>query len=134
MSASPIQVRSIDHVTLVVKDLDVSRQFYVDLIGMDEVPRPAFDFPGLWFKSGSTLIHLIGEHDKSGPAGYPDQVGRSSTRNHHLAFLVDDAAAVAEVLKERNIPLVSDAKHRPDGAVQVFAHDPDGHVIEFCSE
>lgn len=134
MMNSPIQVRALDHVTLVVKDLEVSRRFYVDLIGMDEVPRPAFDFPGLWFKVGSTLVHLIGEHEKSGPPGYPDQVTRTSTRNHHIAFLVDDAAAVAEVLKERKVPLVSDAKHRPDGAVQVFAHDPDGHVIEFCSE
>ncbi len=133
MADSPIQVRGIDHVTLVVKDLAASRQFYVDLVGMDEVPRPAFSFPGLWFQSGTTLIHLIGEHDESGPAGYPDQVVRTNTRNHHIAFLVDDAAAVTEVLKQHNVPLVADAKHRPDGAVQVFAYDPDGHVIEFCS-
>jgi catechol 2,3-dioxygenase-like lactoylglutathione lyase family enzyme len=22
---------------------------------------------------------------------------------------------------------------RPDGAVQVFVHDPDGHLVELCS-
>lgn len=133
MTTSPIQVRSIDHVTLVVKDLDASRRFYVDLIGMEEVERPAFNFPGLWFKIATTLIHLIGEHDESGPGGYPDQIHRTSTRNHHLAFAVDDAAVVAEALKVHGVPLVSDVKRRPDGAAQVFAHDPDGHVIEFCS-
>ncbi len=131
---SPIQVRDIDHVTFVVKDLDASRDFYVGLIGMEEVPRPAFNFPGLWFKCGTTLLHLIGEHDESGPAGYPDGVTRTSTRAQHMAFRVDDAAAVAKVLKEHKVPMVCDAKHRPDGAVQVFVHDPDGHVIEFCSE
>lgn len=131
---APFRVRCIDHVTLVVKDLDASRRFYVDLIGMDEVPRPAFSFPGLWFRAGDTLIHLIGEHDESGPGGYPDEVARSNTRQHHLAFAVDDAARVAEILKRREVPLVSDLKTRPDGAAQVFAFDPDGHIIEFCSE
>ncbi len=130
---SPIQVRQIDHVTLVVDDLDRSRDFYVGLLGMQDVPRPPFRFPGSWFQAGSTLIHLIEAHDESGPAGYPDQVVRANTRNHHVAFLVDDAAAAATVLRERGLPLVSDAKQRPDGAVQVFVHDPDGHVIELCS-
>lgn len=58
--ANPIQVKSLDHVTLVVKDLELSRRFYVDGLGMREVPRPAFSFPGSWFQAGPTLIHLIG--------------------------------------------------------------------------
>jgi catechol 2,3-dioxygenase-like lactoylglutathione lyase family enzyme len=32
--ADPIQVKSLDHVTLVVKDLERSRRFYVDVLGM----------------------------------------------------------------------------------------------------
>ena len=131
---SPIQVRAIDHVTLVVSNLEASRSFYADLIGMDEVPRPAFDFEGLWFQIGSTLLHLIREHDKSGPAGYLGNIDRATSRSQHLAFRVDAAAQVGEVLKAKNVPLVSDVKRRPDGATQVFARDPDGHVIEFCSE
>lgn len=132
-AASPIQVRQLDHVTLVVDDLEKSRDFYVNLIGMRDVERPAFTFPGLWFQAGSTLIHLIEAHDQSGPAGYPDQVVRANTRNHHIAFLVDDAQVAAQTLKSRGIPLVSDAKERPDGAIQVFVQDPDGHVVELCS-
>ncbi len=62
-------VKGIDHVTLVVADLERSREFYVGLLGMAEVPRPDFGFPGLWFQAGNTLIHLNVEGDEAGPAG-----------------------------------------------------------------
>mgnify|MGYP003327040061 CR=1 FL=1 len=63
---APISVRSLDHVTIVVKDLAASRTFYVDALGMQEVPRPDFSFAGLWFQAGETQIHLILEHEGSG--------------------------------------------------------------------
>ena len=132
-SLAPIQVRYIDHVTLVVSSVAASRDFYVGLLGMKEVDRPNFDFSGAWFQAGTTLVHLIEEHDRSGPAGYPVEVLKRSSRNHHFAFEVDDARAAAEALKSRGIELVDDAKSRPDGAVQVFLTDPDGHVIELCT-
>ena len=133
MSASPVQVKQIDHITLVVRDVEASRQFYVGLLGMLEVPRPAFSFDGAWFQAGSTLIHLIKEHDRSGPAGYPVEVLVRSSRNHHFAFQVEDARASAEKLKSLGITLLDDAKLRPDGAVQVFLTDPDYHVVELSS-
>lgn len=132
-SAPTIQVKHIDHITLVVKSVEASRQFYVELLGMSDVPRPNFDFAGAWFQAGATLIHLIEEHDRSGPAGFPDEVLLKSSRNHHFAFEVEDAKAAAETLKAMGIPLVDDAKTRPDGAVQVFLTDPDGHVVELCT-
>lgn len=130
---SPIQVRHIDHITLVVRDVAASRDFYVGLLGMAEVPRPAFSFGGAWFQAGATLVHLIEQHDLSGPAGIPGDLHRKTSRNHHFAFEVDDAGAAAETLKRLGITLVDDAKRRPDGAVQVFLSDPDGHVVELCT-
>ena len=41
---APIRVQSLDHVTIVVKDLAATRRFYVDVLGMDEVARPNFSF------------------------------------------------------------------------------------------
>lgn len=126
-----LHVKSLDHITLVVKDLERSRQFYVDLLGMQEVDRPAFSFAGKWFQAGRTQIHLILEHDQSGPAGVGGEP--ISSRGHHFALAVEDAHAAAEVLKEQGVPLVSGPKERPDGAVQVFLGDPDGHLVELCS-
>src|SRR4051794_29076532 len=58
-SSSAVQVKHIDHATFVVKELERSRRFYVEILGMREVPRPAFSFAGLWFQAGPTQIHLI---------------------------------------------------------------------------
>jgi catechol 2,3-dioxygenase-like lactoylglutathione lyase family enzyme len=132
-TATSIVVKTLDHVTLVVKDLETSRKFYCDLLGMEEMDRPNFSFGGSWFQAGATQIHLILEHDESGPAGENTSIQKKSSRNHHFAFEVDDVHAAAQVLQERGIPLISGPKSRPDGAVQVFVNDPDGYVVELTS-
>jgi catechol 2,3-dioxygenase-like lactoylglutathione lyase family enzyme/uncharacterized protein YunC (DUF1805 family) len=128
-----IQVKSIDHVTIVVHDLEASRRFYVDVLGMTPTPRPAFSFDGLWFQAGPTQVHLILEYAGSGPAGNLVPVDRRSSRSHHFAFEVADAEAVVPILVKQGIPVLSGPKPRPDGFIQVFATDPDGHVVELCS-
>ena len=132
-TSAPICVKHIDHVTLVVQDLDRSRQFYVGLLGMEEVERPGFGFPGLWFQAGETQIHLIAAHEESGPAKIfvPEKCELSRTR--HFAFEVDDADATVQQLHERNVPIVAGPKQRPDGPTQLYINDPDGNLVELFS-
>lgn len=128
--SNAIRVKSLDHVTIVVKNLAATRRFYVEALGMEEVPRPAFTFAGQWFQAGPTLIHTILEFEGSGPAGAG---GCANSRGHHFAFMVDDCHKAAERIAEMQIPFVSPPKRRPDGAVQLFINDPDGHLVELCS-
>ncbi|QDT66078.1 VOC family protein [Calycomorphotria hydatis] len=128
-----MQVRQIDHVSLVVQDLEASRHFYVDLLGMEEVARPNFDFPGKWFQAGETLIHLIGVHEQSPHAGINKGLEGKNSRCMHLAFSVEDARAAAEELEGTGVTFINRPKLRPDGACQTFVADPDGHIIELCS-
>jgi catechol 2,3-dioxygenase-like lactoylglutathione lyase family enzyme/uncharacterized protein YunC (DUF1805 family) len=132
-AASGIQVKGIDHVTMVVKDLERSRRFYVDILGMREVPRPGFSFAGSWFQAGKTQIHLILEFAGSAPAGNLLPQAQRSSRSQHVAFEIDDATTVVPGLRERQVPILSGPAPRPDGYLQVFVTDPDGHVIELCS-
>ncbi len=125
-----IRVQSLDHVTIVVKDLVATRRFYVDLLGMQEVERPKFQFVGQWFQAGPTLIHTILEAPGTGRAGLTRE---ENTRGHHFAFLVDDAQAAYVRLQELGVEVISPPRNRPDGAVQVFLQDPDGHLVELCS-
>ncbi len=132
-TADRIQVKCLDHVTIVVADIERSRQFYVGVLGMEEVQRPGFSFSGCWFQAGGTQIHLILEHAESGPAGIFVPPHHASSRTHHFAFEVGDAYEAAGRLEELGVPIVSPPKLRPDGAVQVFVTDPDGHVVELCT-
>ena len=125
-----LHVQSLDHVTIVVKDLAATRRFYVELLGMREVQRPNFSFAGQWFQAGATQIHTILEAEGTGRAGTAVE---SNSRGHHFAFLVDDAHAAYAKLQDLGVAVVSPPRNRPDGAVQVFLQDPDGHLVEVCS-
>lgn len=132
-SLSCLNVKTIDHVTLVVKDLERSRHFYRDVLGMAETTRPAFGFPGLWFQAGNTQIHMNVESPEAGPAGLSSFAGTQPSRGFHFAFEVDDCDAAAEQLRDLKIQIVTGPRARPDGPRQLYIYDPDGYLVEIYS-
>ena len=130
----PLQVKAIDHITLVVDDLERSAHFYVDQLGMRRTERPPFKFPGLWFQAGATQIHLILKSEQSGEAGLPPPPETAAVgRTFHFAFEVKDGYAAAETLKQLGIRIRGGPSLRPDGCVQTWCYDPDGYVVELFS-
>lgn len=121
----------IQHVGLVVSDLERSRRFYAEALGLEEVPRPAnFTFDGAWFRLAGTEIHLLVEAHTTGGAGQNAGEGAEKGLTHHLAFEVDDLAPALARLAEHGVGLEGGPMPRGDGFVQAFFLDPDGHVLE----
>jgi catechol 2,3-dioxygenase-like lactoylglutathione lyase family enzyme len=122
----------IQHVGLVVADLERSRRFYADALGLEEVPRPPnFAFAGAWFRFGGTELHLLAESDSTGGAGQGDAgAGAERGLTHHLAFEVDDLGAACARLDRAGVALTGGPMPRGDGYTQVFFLDPDGYVLE----
>ncbi len=117
------RIEELNHVALHVGDVDRSRDFYGRVLGLPELPRPAFSFPGAWFALGAQELHLIGGSTSSA-AGH--------RRGNHFALLVDDLQPWIDRLAAHQI--VSEGPfERPDGARQLFFADPDGHMIELCT-
>ena len=114
----------LNHVALHVADIDRSVEFYRDVLRLESIPRPAFTFPGAWFRLGvDQELHLIGER--------PREVN-SQTRGNHFALLVDDFDAWERYLTENHVHFAP-RRTRPDGALQLYVIDPDGHHIELCT-
>jgi catechol 2,3-dioxygenase-like lactoylglutathione lyase family enzyme len=135
MSKLPaIQAVAFDHVTIVCADLEATRRFYVELLGMKEVARPAFHFAGLWFQLGGVQIHATQESADSGKAGWGDRGVRIVPRGHHFAFSVDDAGVALQILQAQGVRVASPLQTRPDGYRQAYLYDPDGHVVEIVSQ
>ncbi|MEM9410336.1 MAG: VOC family protein [Planctomycetota bacterium] len=138
----PIRFHSIDHLTLIVSDLERTRKFYCEKLGMQLGPRPEFDFPGLWLhpsepepgKPVKSMIHITLESDLAGLAGWGDREVKSLSRGHHFAFEVEDAKNACKYLQNLGVEIAVQPKQRPDGAVQFYVQDPDGHVIELFSK
>jgi catechol 2,3-dioxygenase-like lactoylglutathione lyase family enzyme len=111
-----------------VSDLAKARRFYGDLLGLQEIPRPAFDFPGAWYALGGGLsLHVIVKDDL---AARPVEAHRFDIKDPHFALLVDDADATFERLSRIGRP-VHDFLSTPTGLRQLFVHDDDGNMIEF---
>ena len=128
-----LRVRGIDHFLVVSSDLEKTRAFYCDLLGMEQLPRPDFSFPGLWFEAGNTQVHVTLEGEDAGTAGQGEFTGNYPAQGQHLAFEIDDAAEAASHLESLGIEIVDGPYLRPDGPLQFYIYDPDGYLIELFS-
>lgn len=128
-----IQAKAFDHITIICADLAATRRFYVDFLGMQEVARPAFKFPGLWFQLGHVQVHATEQSPESGNAGWASQGNTIVSRGHHFAFAVDDVAKTLDTVAAFNIRIASNLQTRPDGYKQLYVYDPDGHLVELVS-
>jgi lactoylglutathione lyase len=118
-----MKIFELNHVALHVSDLEASRKFYREVLRLEPLPRPGFDFPGAWFRLGTDQeLHLIG--DRAQPV-------YSSNRGNHFALRTDNLDAWEKHFSEINFASRT-RKVRPDGAGQMFVKDPDGHIIELC--
>jgi lactoylglutathione lyase len=116
-----MKILELNHVALHVADVARSCEFYQRVLQLPPMPRPAFDFPGAWFRLGTNQeLHLIGER------GEPVI---SSGRSNHFALMVEDLSAWEKHLQKVGADF-RQKKPRPDGAWQIFVRDPDGHAIE----
>jgi catechol 2,3-dioxygenase-like lactoylglutathione lyase family enzyme len=119
-----MNIDQLDHVAIHVADVERSCKFYSEVLGLDPLPRPAFDFPGAWFRLGATQeLHIIGQRR---------QPVTSHNRGNHFALRVEAIESWEAHFKsigfEYRLKQV-----RPDGATQIFLTDPDGHFIELCT-
>ncbi len=124
--------RGIQHCALVVSDLERSRRFYGEALGLAEIPRPSsFAFAGAWFQAGVDEVHLILEGDTTMRAGASAHgSGLAVGLVTHLALEVDDLGAALGRLRGHDIEIGGGPMPRGDGVDQAFVLDPDGYVVE----
>ncbi len=116
-------VKRAHHVSFGVSDLDAARAFYADLLGLREVERPDFGFPGAWYQAGEAQVHLIAL-----PEGF-EGVRPSPTLTpitNHAAFEVDDYEKTLAEVEARGIEVL---RTSPEVG-QLWIRDPDGNNIE----
>jgi catechol 2,3-dioxygenase-like lactoylglutathione lyase family enzyme len=105
----------IHHVNLLFDDIDAAREFYAETMGFEQLERPDFGFPGLWFQMGAHQLHLM--------------EGAAPDSGQHFALEVEDLDAALADLASRG--LVVEAFPAVAGAGrQAFLHDPAGNLIE----
>jgi catechol 2,3-dioxygenase-like lactoylglutathione lyase family enzyme len=118
--------QSLNHYTIQVRDLEATKRFYTEIVGLTVGDRPPLDFPGYWLYCGGVpTVHLIYNRTGDMPIeGVPD-----TGRLDHIAFASTGLRDMRTKLQlhgikyeERVLPRIK--------MTQLFYRDPDGIAIE----
>jgi methylmalonyl-CoA epimerase len=126
----------IDHVAIVVADLEATVRLYTETLGFKEVYREiVFDqgVEAVGLEAGTSVIELLLPLDEnSAIARYR---GDSATKLHHTAYRVADIEAALAELKARGVRLIDEhARRGAHGSLIAFLHPKatGGVLIELC--
>jgi catechol 2,3-dioxygenase-like lactoylglutathione lyase family enzyme len=122
----------LQHYTIEPADLEATKDFYVDVLGLTVGDRPPLGFPGYWLYSGGVAtVHLLGPRQpREGITVRPAGVRMDSTgRLDHIAFAATGLSGVRERIRKHNVTFREQVLPRL-GATQIFLHDPDGVGVE----
>jgi catechol 2,3-dioxygenase-like lactoylglutathione lyase family enzyme len=124
-----INYEALHHVSVSVVNLEACRNFYRDVLGLKEIERPPFDFPGIWFGIGPNgqQLHLIvhqGETLRKGPI---------DTRDGHFALRVRSYKQAKEWLDQCGVQYEA-RPHAKAGFPQIYVLDPDRNVVELNAD
>lgn len=115
----------INHVTLVVDNLEKAGAFYEHELGLEPLPAFQFDYPTGFFKfNDDQQLHITEWDDETSFRG-------------HICVQVDDFNSIFHRMKELDaidIKPWGKVRRLPDGAMQMFVRDPSGNLVEISSD
>ena len=126
----------IDHIAIVVKDLEATVRLYTQTLGFREVYREVIYDQGVeavGLEAGDSIIELLLPLDESSPiAKYR---GDSATRLHHTAYRVDDIEGKLAELAAKGVQLIDERPRKgAHGNRIAFLHPKStgGTLVELC--
>jgi len=118
-------ISGMNHFTVLAKDLEATKAFYMGILGLSEGFRPDLGFPGAWLYCGKeAVLHIIaGRALPADPRGVLD----------HMAFSAHDLRATTAKLKSSGIAYDL-RRQNESGTWQLFCFDPNGARVELDFE
>ena len=127
-------ILDIDHVGIAVDDLEASVERYRRMLGVEPAHRERVDDQGVeevLFPVGTSFVQLLGALGPETPVGR--FLARRGPGIHHVAYRVDDVAAMLAELRDQGTRLVDEAPRRGSrGTLIAFVHPKDtgGVLVE----
>lgn len=122
------RITTLAHVAIKAADLAATVAFYEAVLGLRQVPRPPFGFPGAWLGTddGAALIHLYGGERARATDG---DVAMGTGAIDHVSLWAHGYAAQRERLVRYDLPFRESLV--PDSTLaQLFVFDPNGVLLE----
>ena len=118
------RVKSINHVAIVVEDMDKSLSFWRDALGVElrEIrDAPAEKSQVAFLPLADSEVELV--KPTSNDSGIAKYLAKRGEGMHHLCLEVDDLEGMLAQLKEKGIRLINDEPRKAsDGKLYAFVH------------
>jgi catechol 2,3-dioxygenase-like lactoylglutathione lyase family enzyme len=124
----------VQHLLVLTDQLEATRDFYRDALGLQEGERPPLEFDGHWLYLGEVAcVHVADRRTYAAHAGTLGlEVAQSATSGgavDHIAFGADDYEEISKRLRKAGVETIENevpaARMR-----QIFVEDPNGVRIE----
>ncbi|MDQ6931229.1 MAG: methylmalonyl-CoA epimerase [Candidatus Eremiobacteraeota bacterium] len=128
----------IDHVAIVVKDLDATVQLYTGTLGFTIVYRETIADQGVeavGLQAGDSIIELLRPLAEDSPIA--KFRGDAATKLHHTAYRVTDIRAEITRLKSQGVRMIDETPRKgAHGNFIAFLHpkSTQGVLIELCEK
>ena len=127
-------VERLEHFLIVSDDIDETRDFYNEILGMKVGYRPDLEFPGYWMYLGDAGCLHIAEWETyqswTRRVDIPvSQPAAGSGPIDHIAFNASDFDGMVETLRSRNISYKQNILDEI-GMRQIFLKDPNNVTLE----
>ena len=130
-------VTRVDHISILVRNVDSAMEFYVGLLGMDVVKVENSELHGVraaFLRVGDVMVELI---EPLGPGPLQDLLEKRGPGFHHVAFEVPDLPRALSGVAAGGIRII-DEKPKPgvEGGRIAFLHpkSTQGAMIELCDK
>ena len=122
--------QSLNHYTIKVRDLERTKDFYEEVVGLTVGERPPLPFPGYWLYCGDIpTVHLIGYRAEDQAIDDAPAKPASTGRLDHIAFSCSGLKEMRTNLEQHGIKF--DERVLPKfNMTQLFYLDPDGISVE----
>lgn len=126
----------IDHVAIVVRDLERTIDLYVNTLGFEQVYRETIADQGVeavGLRAGDSVIELLRPLDESSPIAV--YRGDAETKLHHTAYRVADLERELSRLRAAGVRLIDEHPRKgAHGNLIAFLHPKStaGVLVELC--
>ncbi len=126
----------IEHYLIAADDMEVTKTWYCDVLGMQEGWHPEFNFPVYWlYLDGKDVVH-ISQSAKNATDNQKTYLGRTSQNTgagtgaiDHIAFRANGLAETMAHLRQLNIDF-KERRANGQALYQLFMFDPNGIKVE----
>ena len=124
-------IHHIEHMLVVANDIEATKDWYVEVLGLEVGDHPDFGVPVYWLYAGAQdVVHVVQASQPEEVSPTDETVIAAGGRPvHHVAFRAEGLSETLAHLRSLEVPFI-EQQAGSQSLYQVFVRDPNGVIVE----